>query len=146
MNFKKNICIFKKNLIIFYLLNDFWGNKNRGVMSNSSLYKSEIITLHKDIFMREHINELVNAVKNLIENGATSIAINFKEVENIDIKGFGILSAVQKISITNNVHIKLFNVQPNVDKILAGTCLILDIVREGEEEENSIHEEIALIA
>ena len=95
--------------------------------------------------MREHINELVNAVKNLIENGATSIAINFKEVENIDIIGFGILSTVQKISITNSVHIKLFNVQPNVDKILAGTCLILDIVREGEEE-NSIHEEIALIA
>ena len=114
-------------------------------MSNSSLYQSEIITLSKDIFMREHINDLVNAVKNLIENGATSIAIDFKEVENIDIRGFGILRTVQKISITNNVHVKLFNVKPNVNKILAGTCLILDIEKEGEEE-SLIHEEIALIA
>ena len=94
--------------------------------------------------MRSHINELVNEVKRLIENGANSILINFQEVENIDIIGFGVLRTVQKISITNNVNIKLSNVKDNVKKILENSCLILDI--ENREEESLIHEEIALIA
>ena len=112
-------------------------------MSDSSFYHSKTIKTHKDIFMRNHVNELVNEVKKDIENGFSSLAIDFKDVENIDIIGFGVLRTVQKISITNNVHIKLFNVQDNVKKILENSCLILDI--QGEEE-NFIHEEIALIA
>ena len=95
--------------------------------------------------MRSHVNELVNEVKENIENGIVSISIDFSEVENIDIIGFGILRTVQKISITNNVHIKLINVRDNVQKILENSCLILDICSKGEEE-SSIHEEIALIA
>ena len=95
--------------------------------------------------MRSHVNELVNEVKNDIENGITNIEMDFEEVENIDIIGFGVLRTVQKISITNNVHIKLFNVRNNVQKNLENSCLILDIHTMGEEE-NSIHEEIALIA
>lgn len=113
-------------------------------MGESSLYHSRIINAHRDIFMRNHVNELVNEVKKNIENGITSLAIDFSEVENIDIIGFGVLRTVQKISITNNVHIKLLNVQDNVKKILENSCLILDI--QTREEENSIHEEIALIA
>ena len=113
-------------------------------MGESSLYHSRIINAHRDIFMRNHVNELVNEVKKNIENGITSLAIDFSEVENIDIIGFGVLRTVQKISITNNVHIKLLNVKRNVRKILENSCLILDI--QGGEEENSIHEEIALIA
>ena len=119
----------------------YTGNK----MNDSSLYKSHKITLHKDIFMRNHVNELVNAVKEDIENGYTSIAIDFNEVANIDIIGFGILRTVQKISITNNVNIKLINVQDNVKKILENSWLILDI-QTRREEESFIHEEIALIA
>ena len=113
-------------------------------MITESLCHYELVNLHKDIFMRNHINELVNEVKKLIENGASSILINFQEVENIDIIGFGVLRTVQKMSITNNVHIKLSNVKDNVKKILENSCLILDI--ENREEENLIHEEIALIA
>ena len=94
--------------------------------------------------MRNHVNELVNEVKKNIENGFLSLAIDFKDVENIDIIGFGVLRTVQKISITNNVHIKLLNVKDNVKKILENSCLILDI--QGGEEESLIHEEIALIA
>lgn len=109
-------------------------------------HNAKTIALHKDIFMRSHVNELVNEVKSAIENGVASIAIDFFEVENIDIIGFGILRTVQKISITNNVHIKLFNVKDNVQKILENSCLILDIHTMREEEESSIHEEIALIA
>ena len=114
-------------------------------MNESGLCHSKTIMLHKDIFMRSHVNELVNEVKRNIENGVSSIAIDFSEVENIDIIGFGILRTVQKISITNNVHIKLFNVKDNVLKILENSCLILDIHTK-REEESSIHEEIALIA
>ena len=114
-------------------------------MSDTCLYQSKTISLHKDIFMRSHVNELVNEVKSLIETGVSSINLDFKEVENIDIVGFGILSMVQRISITNSVSIKLFNVQDNVKKILGSTCLILDINDEGEEK-SFIHEEIALIA
>jgi len=114
-------------------------------MSDICLCQSNKISLHKDIFMRNHVNELVNEVKALIENGCTTLDIDFKEIENIDIIGFGILRTVQKISITNNVEIKLFNVKENVQKVLKNSCLILDI-HNGGEEENSIHEEIALIA
>ena len=114
-------------------------------MSDISLCQSRKISLHKDIFMREHIKELENAVKSHIEDGATSLDLDFNEIENIDIIGFGILTKVQKISITNNVDIRLFNVRDNVRKILKSSCLILDILN-GEEEENLIHEEIALIA
>ncbi len=114
-------------------------------MSDNSLPHSKIIDVHKDIFMRSHVNELVNEVKKNIENGAISIAIDFREIENIDIIGFGVLRTVQKISITNNIHIKLINVKENVKKILENSCLILDISNVGEEG-NSIHEEIALIA
>ena len=114
-------------------------------MSDISLHQSKKISLHKDIFMRNHVNELVNEVKSHIENGTSSIAIDFSEVESIDIIGFGILRTVQKMSITNNVHIKLFNVQDNVRKILENSCLILDIHNTGEEK-IFIHEEIALIA
>ena len=113
-------------------------------MSESSLYHSKVINLHKDIFMRNHVNELVNEVKKNIENGVVSLALDFEEVENIDIIGFGVLRTVQKISITNSVHIKLFNVKDNVKKILENSCLILDI--NGGEEGNILHEEIALIA
>ena len=95
--------------------------------------------------MREHINEFENAVKSHIADGATTLNIDFSEIENIDIIGFGVLTKVQKISITNNVDIRLFNVKDNVKQILKTSCLILDIY-DGEEEENSIHEEIALIA
>ncbi len=114
-------------------------------MSDTCLCQTKTVTLHKDIFMRSHVNELVNEVKNLIEKGVSSLDIDFKEVETIDIVGFGILSTVQKISLTNNVSIKLFNVRENVRKILKNTCLILDIEDEGEEK-SFIHEEIALIA
>lgn len=114
-------------------------------MSDICLYQTKKISLHKDIFMREHINEFENAVKSHIADGATALNIDFSEIENIDIIGFGVLTKVQKISITNNVDIRLFNVQDNVKKILKTSCLILDIY-DGEEEENSIHEEIALIA
>ena len=113
-------------------------------MSESSLSHSKIIDVHKDIFMRSHVNELVNEVKKNIENGILSLALDFGEVENIDIIGFGVLRTVQKISITNSVHIKLFNVKDNVKKILENSCLILDI--DGGEEGDTIHEEIALIA
>ena len=115
-------------------------------MNSLKTQHSATIKPHKDIFMRSHVNELVNEVKSNIENGILSIAIDFSEVENIDIIGFGILRTVQKISITNNVHIKLFNVKDNVQKILENSCLILDIIRSEGEEESSIHEEIALIA
>jgi len=114
-------------------------------MSDISLHQSKKISLHKDIFMRNHVNELVNEVKSHIENGISALSIDFNEIENIDIIGFGILRTVQKISITNNVHIKLFNVQDNVKKILENSCLILDIHNAGEEKD-LIHEEIALIA
>ena len=114
-------------------------------MNSLNIYHSTTIRPHKDIFMRSHVNELVNEVKKNIENGITSIIIDFSEVENIDIIGFGILRTVQKISITNNVHIKLVNVKDNVQKVLENSCLILDIRAKGEEE-SSIHEEIALIA
>lgn len=114
-------------------------------MNDSSLYKSHIIFAHRDIFLRNHVNELVNEVKEIIEKGITSIAIDFNEINNIDIIGFGVLRTVQKISITNNVKIKLLNVQENVQKILENSCLILDI-QTRREEESLIHEEIALIA
>ena len=114
-------------------------------MDDSSLYKSHIIFAHKDIFMRNHVNELVNSVKECIENGFSTISIDFSEINSIDIIGFGVLRTVQKISITNNVHIKLINVQKNVEKILDTSCLILDI-QTRREEESLIHEEIALIA
>lgn len=114
-------------------------------MSDSSKYHSKTIQPHKDIFMRNHVNELVTEVKSNIENGITSVAIDFANIDNIDIIGFGVLRTVQKISITNNVHIKLFNVKENVQKILENSCLILDILTKGEEE-SFIHEEIALIA
>ena len=130
---------------IFLLLKDLGINFLSGnKMSDSSLYHSKVVYTHKDIFMRNHVNELVNEVKANIENGFASIAIDFNAVENIDIIGFGVLRTVQKISITNNVHIKLLNVKDNVKKVLENSCLILDI--QGGEEENSIHEEIALIA
>ena len=115
-------------------------------MNDLNKHHSATIKPHKDIFMRAHVNELVNEVKHNIENGVMSIAIDFSEIENIDIIGFGILRTVQKISISNNVHIKLLNVQDNVRKIIGSSCLILDIIREEREEESSIHEEIALIA
>ena len=51
-------------------------------MSESSLYHSKVINLHKDIFMRNHVNELVNEVKKNIENGVVSLALDFEEVEN----------------------------------------------------------------
>lgn len=114
-------------------------------MNDFSQYHSKTIRPHKDIFMRNHVNELVNEVKNDIENGVLSVTIDFSEIENIDIIGFGILRTVQKISITNNVHIKLVNVKDNVQKILENSCLILDIQNK-REEESLIHEEIALIA
>ncbi|MCR4880873.1 MAG: STAS domain-containing protein [bacterium] len=115
-------------------------------MNNLNRNHSTTIKPHKDIFMRSHVNELVNEVKHNVENGVTSVSIDFSEIENIDIIGFGILRTVQKISITNNVHIKLFNVKDNVQKILENSCLILDIIHNEGEEESSIHEEIALIA
>ena len=49
-------------------------------MGESSLYHSRIINAHRDIFMRNHVNELVNEVKKNIENGITSLAIDFAEV------------------------------------------------------------------
>ena len=115
-------------------------------MNDLKNYHSTTIKPHKDIFMRSHVNELVNEVKHNIENGAMSIAIDFSEIENIDIIGFGILRTVQKISISNNVHVKLFSVKDNVKKIIGNSCLILDIADEEREIESSIHEEIALIA
>jgi len=114
-------------------------------MNNYSIHNSKVVQPHKDIFMRSHVNELVNEVKSNIENGTECILIDFSNIENIDIIGFGILRMVQKISITNNVEIKLFNVKPNVHKVIENSCLILDI-HNGGEEKSLIHEEIALIA
>ena len=45
----------------------------RGLMSDISLHQSKKISLHKDIFMRNHVNELVNEVKSHIENGISEI-------------------------------------------------------------------------
>jgi len=114
-------------------------------MNGTSTCTSQDIKAHKDIFSRSHINELVNKVKSAIENGLNEIVIDFEEIENIDIVGFGVLRTVQKISLTNSVHISLKNVRDNVKQIIKNSCLILDISNGGEEE-NLIHEEIALIA
>lgn len=112
--------------------------------SSRMMSQNYTIKLHKDIFSRKHVNELVNEIKRAIENNILNIYIDFSEVQSIDIIGFGVLRTIQKIAIINNAKIILFDLKENVKKIMQSSCLILDIL--DEEEENRLNDGGALIA
>ena len=114
-------------------------------MKQGEKSQHSIITLRSDIFSRSHINDLENMVKKAIEDGATELFLDFSNVENINIVGFGVLITVQKIAISNNVKMSLFGLSETVKKTLdERTCLMLDIL--DEEEEGTVDNSAALIA
>ena len=114
-------------------------------MKQGENHQYSVITLRSDIFSRNHIDDLKNTVKKAIEDGVTELALDFSNVETIDLIGFGVLRTVQKIAISNNVKMSLFGLNENVKKILLErTCLILDIL--DEEEESPFDNGVALIA
>ncbi len=114
-------------------------------MKQGEKSQHSIIVLRSDIFSRNHIDDLKNEVKKAIEEGVSELALDFSNVETIDLIGFGVLRTVQKIAISNNVKMSLFGLNENVKKILLErTCLILDIL--DEEEESPFDNGVALIA
>ena len=77
-----------------------------------------IVKLSKDVFTRNHINDLKNVVNDLISRNIYNIFLDFSSVENIDQIGFGVLLTIQQIAVRHQIDIKLFGLNQNIKYII----------------------------
>ncbi|QMS91466.1 STAS domain-containing protein [Nostoc edaphicum CCNP1411] len=67
---------------------------------------------------------LRNSVNNALQNGATKILLNFKEVTSIDSSGIGEIVSSYTMATNRGAKLKLFNLPSKVADILMITQLI----------------------
>jgi len=83
--------------------------------------ESYIISVHRNIFSRTHINDLMSAVIEIISENGRSITIDLSELESIDAVGFGVFVSIQKTALIHDVDVKLTGLKSNIAQILEQT-------------------------